>query len=102
MDNGFRKFSDYLSFTVDSVNRQTIISWYIPRNEGQFGYASEFSNQGETHWHIDLVAKGFPYFRGRRESNFMIRLSSDADSSSMMNWFYPVLPPLKLEYSTAN
>lgn len=92
-------FNDYLNVAVDEVNKKSVISWNIPREEGRFGNAKLFSNIAEANWYITLAVKGVPFFNRRgRESNFQISITSE-DAARFGNFYNPVLPKIKLGYS---
>lgn len=93
-----KSFSDYLNFEVDEVNKKTIISWDIPREEGRFGNAMLFSNIAEADWRLNFAVKGFAYFRGRREANFQVQVNSN-NIDGMANFYTQALPKIKLGYS---
>ncbi|WDD97864.1 hypothetical protein [Thalassomonas actiniarum] len=100
LDNQEKTFSDYLVFDVDPVNKQTIISWDIPRDEGRFGNALWFSNTAETNWHFTFAVQGFPYFnhgRGGSPRNFLFGIGSET-SGAYFNYYVPTLPKMQLGY----
>ncbi len=93
-----KSFSDYLTYEVDTLGKQTIISWDIPRAEGRFGNAMLFSNIAEADWRLNFAVKGKAYFRGRREANFQIQVNSN-NIDELNNFYSPGLPKIKLGYS---
>ena len=97
MDGGYKKFSDYLVLDVDEEARTSTISWNIPQMEAYFGNIMNFSNISESDWYINLAVRGTPYFRGRRESNMQISITS-YDSFNFGNFYSVVLPKLKFRY----
>ncbi|WP_281559992.1 hypothetical protein [Thalassomonas sp. RHCl1] len=100
LDNQDKTFSDYLVFDVDYVNKQTIISWDIPRDEGRFGNALQFSNSAETNWHFTFAVQGFPYFnhgRGGSARNFLFGIGSET-WGAYYNFYVPTLPKMQLGY----
>ncbi|MCJ8272960.1 MAG: Hint domain-containing protein [Psychrosphaera sp.] len=97
--NGNKSFSDYLTFEVDTTNKQTIISWDIPREEGRFGNAMLFSNIAEADWRLNFAVKGTAYFNTRgRASNFQLQVNSN-NIDGMTNFYTQSLEKIKLGYS---
>lgn len=100
INNSIKQFSDYLEFEVDTVNKESIIRWNIPRAEGRFGNAKLFSNIATANWYMTFAVKGNPYFKtGRRGPvAFQVSLTSEA-STRFGNFYSEVLPMMKLGYS---
>ncbi|NKC21431.1 hypothetical protein CWC29_021880 [Pseudoalteromonas sp. S4498] len=100
INNSIKQFSDYLEFEVDTVNKESIIRWNIPRDEGRFGNAKLFSNIATANWYMTFAVKGNPYFKtGRRGPvAFQVSLTSEA-STRFGNFYSEVLPMMKLGYS---
>ncbi|USD31009.1 hypothetical protein J8Z24_18805 [Pseudoalteromonas sp. SCSIO 43201] len=100
IENAIKQFSDYLDVEVDPVNKESIIRWNIPRNEGRFGNAKLFSNIATANWYMTFAVKGNPYFKtGRRGPvAFQVSLTSEA-STRFGNFYSEVLPMMKLGYS---
>ncbi len=102
LDNSVKNFSDYLQFDVDTVAKETLISWDIPREEGRFGNAKLFSNIAEANWYITFAVKGYPYFikrgRGATARAFQISITSE-EAARFGNYYSTILPKIKLGYS---
>lgn len=97
-----KHFSDYLEVEVDTVNKESIIRWNIPRAEGRFGNAKLFSNIAQANWYMTFAVKGFPYFKRRgstaQPKAFQISITSE-QAARFGNYYSEVLPLMKLGYS---
>jgi hypothetical protein len=97
MGVGGKRFSDYLSFAVDPVAKQTVISWNIPREEGRFGNAQLYSNIAQANWRLNFAVQAKSFFRGRT-GNFQFQINTNT-IEALQNFFSPGLPLMKLGYS---
>ncbi|WDE09847.1 hypothetical protein [Thalassomonas haliotis] len=99
-DKGEQSFSDYLTFRVDYANRQSIISWNIPREQGVFSKVFDLGHQQQAHWFMTFVLKGFPYFKHSRGGGavpFQLTLSSQDIKAGFVP-VEPVLPKIAVSY----
>ena len=104
LNNQQKVFSDYVEVIVDNVNRQSIIRWNIPRDEGRFGNALWFSNIAEANWYMTFAVQGYPFFtnsRGRGPYPFQLVVSSEA-AARFGSFNSPVLPKMKLDYDCSS
>lgn len=69
-------FKDYINFTVDEANKETILSWDILQPKGRFGQATLFDRYERVDWWWHIAMNVNPYFNNDRDGDGVTMLFS--------------------------